>query len=421
LICIKSDHADPAHHVRRALDTRTAMTLASGQPAAHSVVRLFVCGDAMLGRGIDQIMAHACNPCLYESYVNSALDYVRLAEDAHGPIPRHVDPSYVWGEALDELDRMQPDARLVNLETSVTRSEGCEPKGINYRMSPEDAEALLAAAIDCCVLANNHVLDWGRAGLFETLATLQRLHIKTAGAGHTLAEASAPAVLEVVGKGRVLVFSFASVTSGTPNDWAATPSRAGVNVLPDLLETTAVRVADQIAAARQPGDVVVVSIHWGGNWGYQVPADQRQFAHRLIERADVSVIHGHSSHHPKAIEVYRNRLILYGCGDVLNDYEGIKGYEAYRDDLSLMYFADVDRASRDLVALEIVPLHIRRFRLAPPSAPDVAWVRRMLEHECGRFGAGIVPTPSGSLSLAWSKSRTSPTVAIDAGLARPAS
>jgi poly-gamma-glutamate synthesis protein (capsule biosynthesis protein) len=364
-------------------------------------MRLFLCGDVMLGRGVDQIMARACDPRLYESYADSAMDYVRLAEEAHGPIPRHVDPSYVWGAALDEFDRMRPAARIVNLETSVTRSEECEPKGINYRMSPEDADTLTAADVDCCVLANNHVLDWGRAGLAETLATLERLQVKTAGAGRNLAAASAPAVLDLAGKGRVLVFAFASVSSGTPGDWASTASRPGLNVLPDLFDTTAARVADRIAAARRPGDVVVVSIHWGGNWGYEIPADQRHFAHRLIDRADVSIVHGHSSHHPKAIEVYRNRLILYGCGDFLNDYEGIKGYEAYRDDLGLMYFADIDVASRDLAALEIVPLQIRRFRLVRPTAADVAWIRRTLDHECGRFGAGIVPSPDGHLALRW--------------------
>ena len=69
--------------------------------------------------------------------------------------------------ALDEFTHMRPDARIINLETSITRSEDYAPKGINYRMSPENADCLRAAGIDCCVLANNHVLDWGRRGLLE--------------------------------------------------------------------------------------------------------------------------------------------------------------------------------------------------------------------------------------------------------------
>ena len=97
------------------------------------------------------------------------------------------------------------------------------------------------------MLANNHVLDWGRAGLLDTLTTLERLQIKPTGAGRDLDEASTPAVLPIPGKGRVLVYSFAAVTSGTPRSWAATRDAPGVNLLGDLSEATAVRISEQIA------------------------------------------------------------------------------------------------------------------------------------------------------------------------------
>src|SRR5216684_6891756 len=110
-------------------------------------MRLFLCGDLMLGRGVDQILPHPCDPALHETYVRSALVYVALAEAANGPIRRPVDPSYVWGAALEELQQLRPDARIVNLETSITRSADYVDKGINYRMSPENAACLEAAAI----------------------------------------------------------------------------------------------------------------------------------------------------------------------------------------------------------------------------------------------------------------------------------
>ncbi len=81
-------------------------------------------------------------------------------------------PSNVWGAALDELNRARPDVRIINLETSITRSKEFETKGINYRMSPENADCLAAAAIDCCVLANNHILDFGRRGLLDTFISI---------------------------------------------------------------------------------------------------------------------------------------------------------------------------------------------------------------------------------------------------------
>lgn len=382
-------------------------TLAVGFPnkpaPPQKTIRLFLCGDVMTGRGIDQILSAPCDPRLHENFVHSAVDYVRLAERINGPIPRQAGPDYIWGAALSELERRQPDVRMINLETAITRSEDFARKGINYRMSPENAECLRSAQIDCCTLANNHVLDWGRKGLLDTLTTLHRLGIKSAGAGRNLSEAASPAILNIPGKARVVAFAFACQDSGTPRSWAATTDAAGVNFLSEVSKTTADRASEQIRRFRQLDDIVVVSIHWGPNWGYEISEDQRQFAHALIEQADVSIVHGHSSHHAKAIEVHRNRLILYGCGDFLNDYEGIQGYEEYRDDLALMYLADIDITSRCLVALEIVPFRICKFQLVHPSAADVQWVRQTLDRECRRYEAIIAQHSERSLALFWQR------------------
>jgi len=365
-------------------------------------IRLFLCGDVMTGRGIDQVLPRPCDPILHEDYAQSAMDYVHLAEATNGPIPRRVDPSYVWGVTLDEFDRMRPDARIINLETSITHSDDYAPKGINYRMSPENANCLKVATIDCCVLGNNHVLDWGRRGLLDTLETLSRLRIKTTGAGRDLSEAVAPAILEIAGNCRLLVFSFACATSGAPRSWAATSERPGVNLLSEISEDAALRIADAVAHIERPGDLVIVSVHWGSNWGYDVPDEQRRFAHTLIDKANISIVHGHSSHHPKAIEVYRDRLILYGCGDFLNDYEGIKGYEEFRDDSVLMYFADV-RPPGTLATLEIVPLQIRNFQLVHPSKQDICWMQQTLDRESREFGAGVTLKADGRLVVSWKR------------------
>lgn len=366
--------------------------------AARRPIRLFLCGDVMTGRGIDQVLRHPCDPALHEVYVQTAVDYVRFAEAANGPIPRGVDASYVWGAALSELSRMRPDVHIVNLETSITRSDKYVWKGINYRMSPENAACLTAAAIDCCVLGNNHVLDWGGNGLLDTLETLERLKIKTAGAGRNAEDAAAPAEFDIASKGRILIFSFASTTSGTPRNWAARSGCAGINLLSGISAASASRIADEIANRRRPGDLIVVSVHWGPNWGYEIPQEQREFAHALVDKAGVSIVHGHSSHHPKAIEIYRNRLILYGCGDFLNDYEGISGYEGYRNDLVLMYFADIEGAG-DISAVEIVPLRIRKFQLIRPSHQDICWMQDRLDGECRKFGGSIAAAPDGHLAL----------------------
>jgi len=142
-------------------------------PATRTAgVTLFLCGDVMTGRGVDQILPHPSAPHLYESAARSARSYVEIAEAATGPIARPVDAAYIWGDALSELERVQPRARIINLETAVTTSEDAWPdRGIHYRMHPKNVGCLTAARIDCCELANNHVLDWGAAGLVETLDT----------------------------------------------------------------------------------------------------------------------------------------------------------------------------------------------------------------------------------------------------------
>lgn len=366
-----------------------------------SSVRLFLCGDVMTGRGLDQILPCPGDPTLHESYVKSAIGYVELAERVSGEIPRPVTADYPWGAALAEWDRMAPDVRLANLETAVTRSEAFAPKGINYRMTPENAACLTAAGLDACVLANNHVLDFGVWGLRDTLETLDRLGVSRLGAGRDLAEAAAPIALPIAqSAGRLILAAAAFVDSGVPPGWAARPGAPGVNLV-DPTAGAAAALARSIAELRRPGDIGVVSLHWGSNWGYEVPAAHQRFAHALIDSGEVSVVHGHSSHHPRPIEVYRDRLILYGCGDFLNDYEGIDGYEPYRGDLVAMYFADLDPASGALQDLVLTPLTIRRFRLERASAADAAWLAKVLTRESAPYGVRLETTPSGPLMAAW--------------------
>lgn len=370
--------------------------------AGASPATLFLCGDVMTGRGIDQILPHPSAPHLFEPYVRSALDYVALAERASGPIARPADFGYVWGDALAELERVRPGARIVNLETAVTTSEDAWPgKGIHYRMHPDNVACLAAARIDCCVLANNHVLDWGVRGLAETLDTLHAAQIRTAGAGRDAAEAAAPAAIALPGGGRVLVLAFGMESAGVGADWAAAERRPGVQLLRELSARAAREIGARVRAVRRERDVVVASIHWGGNWGYDVARAERDFARSLIDVAGVDVVHGHSSHHPKGIEVHRDRPILYGCGDFLNDYEGIGGREAYRAELTLAYFATVDVASGRLLGLAATPLRMRRFRLERATASDARWLAATLDRECRRLGTRIVLEAGGALALQW--------------------
>jgi Putative enzyme of poly-gamma-glutamate biosynthesis (capsule formation) len=364
-------------------------------------LRLFLCGDVMTGRGIDQALPHPVNPLLYEPYVHDAREYIALAEKAHGPITRPLSLDYIWGDALHELERAEVDLRIVNLETAVTSAETPWPdKGIHYRMHLRNIGCLTAAQISACALANNHLLDWGYDGLSETLKTLSVAGIAHAGAGNDAEEAMQPAALDTTGEGRLLLFSFGSTTSGIPQEWKATSISPGINLLDDFSEATAARVADQMRAHQQPGDLIIASIHWGSNWGYEIPRNQIVFAHRLIEEG-VAIVHGHSSHHVKAIEVFKDRLILYGCGDFLTDYEGISGYEMFRGDLAVMYLIELDSCSGELITSQVVPMRMRRFRLERASVADAKWLCDLLNKLGERFGTGTRLEADNRLMLEW--------------------
>lgn len=362
-------------------------------------VTIVLCGDVMTGRGIDQILPHPSNPILYESYVKDARHYVELAEQMNGPIDRPVAYTYLWGKMLQPIRKA--DAKIINLETSVTYSDNYFDKGINYRMHPENIPCLTVAHIDCCVLANNHVMDWGQEGLQETLETLNKVGIKHAGAGRDSSEAIEPGIVPVEGKGRVLVFSFGSTSSGISRVSKATNNTPGVNLLDDFSIETIKHLSRQITNYKQPHDRVIASIHWGGNWGYEIPLVHQEFAHNLIDLAQVDIVHGHSSHHFLGIEVYKQKPIIYGCGDLLNDYEGISGHESYKAHLGLLYFVKVDVAHGHLVSMKLVPTEVKRFQITRPTKKDRHWIEKVLNRECGHFGNRVKWADSDALSLIW--------------------
>jgi poly-gamma-glutamate capsule biosynthesis protein CapA/YwtB (metallophosphatase superfamily) len=367
----------------------------------EGLVCLALFGDVMTGRAIDQILPHPGDPVLYEAYVRDARDYIKLAESASGPIPCPVGYEYIWGDMLPELAGARTDVRIVNLETSITSSDHHWPdKAIHYRMHPLNIGCITVARIDCCCLANNHVLDWGYNGLAETLRTLDAAGVAHAGAGLNAAEAASPVVIDRGAKGRVLVFAFGSTTSGILWQWAATDDRPGVNLLRDLSEDTARAIASQMSSFRRFGDIIIASIHWGSNWDYDVPDEQVRFARLLIE-GGIDIVHAHSSHHVKPFEVYRDRLILYGCGDFLNDYEGIGGYERFRSDLALIYLTTLDPADGRLLDLRLVPMQVKHFRLNRSLPSDTHWLCSLLNGLGAPFNVRVRMLDDNTMGLIW--------------------
>lgn len=348
-------------------------------------IALFLGGDVMTGRGIDHILPHP-NPSDFgrpdDRYPVSR--YLGLAEARNGPVPRAVPFDYIWGVGLEILARWAPDLRLVNLETAITTSTDWYPKRIDYRMNPANIGVLTAARIDGCALANNHVLDFGRGGLVETLQTLHAAGIRTAGAGRDQAQAGQPAVFPLPGKGRVLFFSVGARASGIPAEWRAGANEPGINLLADTVAAAVRQIAAQVRAAKRPGDVAILSIHWGDNYVPQLPHSHQLLARGLIDASGIDLIHGHSAHHPLGHEVYRGKLVLYGCGDLINDYEGLVE-RPYRTDLGFMYLVRIEPGTGAVRHLTVAPVQRRGFRLVRPGKADADAMRQRLRAECARL------------------------------------
>ncbi len=363
------------------------------------MIELFFSGDVMSGRGLDQAMPHSVDPRLYERYIKDARDYVSLLDRQGSTIDQPLSYEWIWGEALEIWKERNTHVRMVNLETSVTTHDEPWPgKGIHYRMHPENVELLTLAKIDVCCLANNHVLDWERKGLEETIKTLNSAGLKYSGAGETIHAARAPAKISIEGH-ELAVYSAGHASSGVPAFWAASEHRSGLNYLDDLDAQSIDQICRTIQKTSGPDDIVIYSIHWGTNWGYDVPQAHRTFAHRLIDEAGVDIVYGHSSHHPLGFELYKGHLILYGAGDFINDYEGISGKEAYRDDLVLMYFPMINPGDGQLIAMDLIPLKIHRFSLRRASGEEGHWMYNLLKRESEIPGYRLAMEPNGTIRL----------------------
>jgi poly-gamma-glutamate synthesis protein (capsule biosynthesis protein) len=122
------------------------------------------------------------------------------------------------------------------------------------------------------------------------------------------------------------------------------------------------------------------------------------FAHRLIG-GGVDLIHGHSSHHPGPAGVFGGKLVLYGCGDCINDYEAITGHERYRGDLRLLYFASLRPGTGTLAALQMAPLQASNLRLRRAPQADARWLATAMQRASRRFGSRAGLQPDGLLAL----------------------
>lgn len=215
------------------------------------------------------------------------------------------------------------DIVFTNLEVAVnTADQRCAAtkQGRFFHSGSADVVEFLATiGVDLVSVANNHSWDLGACGIMATLDSVRAAGMAPAGTGATLDEALQPAIVESGGLRIALV---AVATTRLPADAAATPTRAGVNVLAVADQAAWARNIDAIRAASRQADLVIAYQHYqirdGGDF-------QQAWARAAIDAgADIYVSHGHPE--LGGVELYRGGLILYNLGNFVFHTRTEAGY-----------------------------------------------------------------------------------------------
>jgi len=254
-------------------------------PRSERCVTLVCVGDVMLGRGIADICARQGNYYPFE----------------------HVAALLQAG-----------DVTFGNLEAVITDRETRFPRINALRAEPQMAAVLKQVGFDVMGLANNHAIDYQRAGLRQCMELLQAKGITPVGAGSTLAEARQGAVVTVRG----LRIGFIAYSHFPYTTFVHDPKRESILLLDE--ET----LRETLPALARRCDVLVVSFHWGKEGSREVSEPERHLAHLAVELGTDLVV-GHHAHVCGDINTYRGALIAYCLGNLVFDEQSYGGNEGY--------------------------------------------------------------------------------------------
>jgi poly-gamma-glutamate synthesis protein (capsule biosynthesis protein) len=286
-------------------------------------------GDVMLGRGVAQALEGGW-------------------EDAFAAVR-----PWLSGEAWHA--ERGPTLTLANLESPLTRAPHLG-EGQDLAAPPEAVAALRSGGIDAVSLANNHAMDAGQRGMRETVKVLRRADIMPCrGQATARAPRTIPTLLVA---DPLAVYGLAVDDSLRPLDLPAAATAVG-------------------AAARQ-ADVVIVSIHWGGEYQAAPSRRQREIA-RVLAEAGARVIVGHGPHVLQRVEWVGETLVAYSLGNFSFD-------QLYPVDCRWGAILRVELQGGEIATVEALPTLTGRGRVEPadPETRDAILVRLGLDDSVGR-------------------------------------
>ncbi len=288
-------------------------------------------------------------------------------------------PEYIFGDTLPIFK--DADWRACNLECVLSdKGEPFSQKAFHFRSDAKNVKSLATAEINFISLANNHSLDFGHEAMLDMIKILNKVRIDHAGAGRNYREALKPAIMELPNREKIGVIAF---TDNEP-DWEAKEFQPGISYLPvDLEDERAEEMFDTIRETKKKVDILVVSAHWGPNWGDRPPGHHLPFGRGLIE-AGADIVFGHSSHVFRGVEVYKGRPIIYGAGDFIDDYAVDP---IARNDQSFIYVVEMEK--NIIKDMFLYPVLIRDFQARLARGEEARETVLKMKTLCLEFGVVI--------------------------------
>jgi len=222
--------------------------------------------------------------------------------------------SKLAADAAGVLDSIEPvfrqaDLSVVNLETAVTTGGSPTAKAFVFRTPPSAFEALRGGGIDVASMANNHGLDFGEAGLRESLIAAKRYGFPVVGIGLDAKQAYRPFRRTINGQRISVIGATQVLDDELISAWTAGPGKPGLASAKDVP-----RLLQEVRAARKTSDTVVVFLHWGIELQQCPSQDQRTLARQLVAAGADVVVGGHA-HRVQGAGRMGKTLVGYGLGN----------------------------------------------------------------------------------------------------------
>lgn len=274
------------------------------------------------------------------------------------------------------------DIVIANLECAISDAGGdaSAPQPYCFAAPSAAGRALAQAGVSIVSLANNHVLDFGPSGLRDTVAVLDRNGIGHTGAGETLRAARCPALFSRNG----LTLGLAAWCDHRA-EFAAGESHPGIAYLDtrDMLDAVEVLAADAGRLRELGVDWPVLSLHAGPNWVREPSAELKELAHRAVA-AGFRIVFGHGAHVFQGVEMHRGCPIIYGTGNLVDDFYVDPGW---RNDRQVL--VELVLSARHVEAVRFHPVVIDNMQVRPAQRAEAEIIAGEMQERCLPLGTRV--------------------------------